>query len=218
MNRPPAHPTGRRLTLTGIVSTYVRLFTESRGWLLVATGAFVACLVAGMVGASLNPTAHNTYLRDAFLGLQPTLEALRQGNDLRAITTIYLRNLSITLFVLGTGALVWPLLMPILLVGANAYLLGVVIILGNQDPSRLVRAVLPHAIFELPALVIASAWSLKMAIGWLMPKATGRRGEVWNRNVFEMIWIIPLLAVMLAVAASIEVLVSARLSGVLGAS
>jgi uncharacterized membrane protein SpoIIM required for sporulation len=64
----------------------------------------------------------------------------------------------------------------------------------------------------LPAVWIAGAWSLKMGLAWLLPAASGRRGAVWATSVLEGLWIVPLITVLLAIAAVVEVLVTLPLN------
>lgn len=213
MNRRPTARPALRLTPRSIASRYASLFHATRGWLALITVLFLASIAAGMLGAAANPARHTELLREATERLQPALEALRTGDNGRAIGIIFWNNLRITLLILGAGMLVFPLVLgiPLIFIGANGYLLGAIMILSQQAPERLLLSILPHGVFELPAVIIAGAWSLKMGAKWLLPAAAGRRGDTWRETVFEGLWIIPLVTVLLAIAALVEVLITGPL-------
>jgi len=191
-----------------VAARYASLFTSSRMWLVAVILLFVAGIVAGVLGATVRPEQHAQFLREATERLRPALDALRAGDSNRAIGMILWNNLRIALLVMGTGALVVFLFMPVVSIGANGYLLGALAIISQQGLDRLLLSVVPHGIFEVPALIIAGAWDLKMGLAWLLPSAAGRRAEVWRSAVFEATWIVPLVTVLLIVAAFVEVLVT----------
>ena len=214
----PARPGPRRTEITPavVLRRYIALFRSSGRWLMLVLVLFVASMVGGVVASWLNPVVHEDFLTRVGESLAPALAALREGQAPQAILLIFWRNVTITLLILGAGALVFLLPLGLLIVGTNAYLLGVILALSDQPLGRLALAIVPHAIFELPALVIAAAWSVKMGITWMLPEAAGRRGDVWRATVQEGLWIAPLLILLLAIAAVVEVLVSGRLSGAIG--
>ncbi len=217
MRQLPTRRTAPRPTPRTIAVRYATLFATSRRWLVLMVIVFVASIVAGMIGARDNRELHTEFLGQVGESMAPALALLRQGDTLGAIIAIFRRNLGVLLLLLGAGALVWPLLFGLVAFAGNGYLLGVVIALSEQPPGRMAAALIPHALFELPALVIAAAWSLKMSVAWLLPAAAGRRGDVWRETVMEGLWIIPLVTVLLIIAAVIEVVISGPLTRALGA-
>jgi stage II sporulation protein M len=210
----PVPRSTRGLSPQAILARYVGLMRASWPWLSITVALFVVSMIGGVVAALVSPDSQAELLRRAAEALQPAVQALRQGDNSRAIGLIFWNNLRSTLLILGTGALVWPLLfgVPLLAVGLNGYLLGVVMVLSEQGLERVLTAILPHGIFELPALWIAGAWSLKMGLAWLLPTASGRRGAVWAASVVEGLWIVPLITVLLAIAAVVEVLITLPLN------
>jgi stage II sporulation protein M len=197
-----------------IIARYAALLALGRRWILATTLLFFACTVGGVLGGLSFPEANQQLIQRVGEMLAPALEALRGGDNWRAIGLIYWNNLRAMLLIMGTGALVFPLAfgLPLLAIGFNGYVLGVVLVLSGQPLDRVLASLVPHAIFELPALFIAGAWSLRMGITWLLPAAAGRRLGVWGDTVAEGLWIVPLIALLLAVAALIEVLISAPLT------
>jgi stage II sporulation protein M len=104
------------------------------------------------------------------------------------------------------------------MIGVTGYLMGTLAVLSSQGIGTVILSLAPHGIFELPALILAGAWSLRMAISWLLPAAAGRRGDVWRGTIVEGLWLIPVIVGLLAIAAVVEVLVTAPLvRGMMGA-
>jgi stage II sporulation protein M len=211
MKPSPTRRTAGGLSPSLVAARYSTLFASTRGWLLIVSLLFVAGVVAGVLGAMVRPEQHAQFLREATERLRPALDALRSGDSGRAISMILWNNLRIALLIMGTGALVVFLFMPVVSIGANGYLLGSLATISQQGLDRLLLSIVPHGVFEVPALIIAGAWGLKMGVAWLLPTAAGRRAEVWRATVFEAAWIVPLVTVLLVVAAVVEVLVTATL-------
>jgi uncharacterized membrane protein SpoIIM required for sporulation len=203
-----------RLALLG---QYRRLLTANWRWLLLMSVVFLASLIGGVIATSQNPAGHRELLSSLLQSerFRPAGAALQSGDWLMATALIFLNNLGVVLLAMLAGILIVTEPLVLWLLNRNAYLVGSVIVLqGSQGPWRLVQTLLPHAIFELPALVIAVTWSLKLAVAWLLPAAGGRRLAVWRATLHEALWLVPLLTGLLLVAAIVEVLISARLSGI----
>lgn len=71
-------------------------------------------------------------------------------------------------------------LVPAINTFANGAMIGVVAAIGGNlaggrvSPGVMVAGIAPHAVFELPALWLASAWGMKLGVSWLLPGASGR--------------------------------------------
>ena len=161
MSPTPTRPVASGRTPGMVVARYVSLFRDTRIWLALVALLFLAGLVAGVFGAMLRPDQHALFLRDMIERLRPALDALHSGDNSRAIGMILWNNLRIALLIMGTGALVVFLFLPIVAIGANGYLLGSVAMMSGHALDRLVLSIVPHGIFEVPALIIAGAWGLK---------------------------------------------------------
>jgi stage II sporulation protein M len=211
MSPAPTPRVTDKLTVATVAARYAALFRDTRPWLMAVTLLFVAGIVAGVLAAVTRPDQLALFLREVTERLRPALEALRTGDSGRAIAMILWNNLRVALLIMGAGALVVFLPAPLIMIGVNGYLLGAVATISGQGLDRVLLSIVPHGIFEVPALVIAGAWSLKMGLNWLLPGAAGRRAEVWRATVFEGVWIVPLVTVLLVVAACVEVLVTGAL-------
>ncbi len=74
----------------------------------------------------------------------------------------------------------------------------------SLDASQILLGLVPHGVFELPAVWLGAAWAMKLALGWLGPSASGRRWEVWQHNAKEALVILALIMVLLGIAAFVE--------------
>ena len=154
-----------------------------------------------------------------FEGLRPVVEQLadvgasvsRADGPLER-TWIYYRNNARAVTVMMLCALV-PFLggvVPVSVSLLNGAILGAVFALAPRlagrslDTGQLALALLPHGVFELPALWLAAAWSLKLALGWTTAGAAGRRWETWTQTGKEAIVILALAMPLLVLAAFIE--------------
>ena len=95
----------------------------------------------------------------------------------------------------------------------NGLLVGMLLGLGGRaggagarglDTGQVLLGLLPHGIFELPAVWLGAAWAMKLSLGWLSPAASGRRWEVWQQNAKEALVVLAVIMVLLAVAAFVE--------------
>ncbi|NCV20760.1 MAG: stage II sporulation protein M [Chloroflexi bacterium] len=78
------------------------------------------------------------------------------------------------------------------------------VIVSAPSPGVMVAGIAPHAVFELPALWLASAWGMKLGVSWLLPGASGRRMLEWRETASEAAYVLVLAAGLLVIAAAIE--------------
>jgi stage II sporulation protein M len=121
---------------------------------------------------------------------------------------IYANNLRATGAMLAAGLLAG--IVPALALFVNGAVVGVVMGLGERlsplavSPLTLALAILPHGIFEVPALWLAGAWGMRLGLSWLQPDAAGRRTHVLARSAIEAGQVFVLAAVLLLIAAFVE--------------
>jgi len=75
----------------------------------------------------------------------------------------------------------------------------------------LVLSLLPHGIFEIPALLISAALGLRLGLEWLLPGAKGIRLKTLKKNVINAFTLLPLILLLLFIAAFAEVFISSRI-------
>lgn len=69
-------------------------------------------------------------------------------------------------------------------------------------------SILPHGVFEFPALILSSTFGLRLGWLWVLPRAKGRRWEVFKRTVIETLTIVPLVLALLVLAAFTEAFIT----------
>ena len=187
------------------------LFVANRWLILLTTGSFCVGLAGGVALANASPAATAEILR----AVAAQFERLGGADGLT--TAAILRNnlrialLSPALAMLSLG--VYPLLVTTL----PGVILGMLVV--QIEAPALIRAlvgvalVLPHGIFELPAIFVGSALSLRLAWSVFRPVPALSTAEnvLWaavNTVKAYVYFVIPLLIL----AAWVEVEVTARLA------
>jgi stage II sporulation protein M len=126
-------------------------------YILILALIFVAAFLAGMVA----PSSTRQQMTDAFKVVTDNYRGLAGG---KLFFTLLLHNVMATIFVLISGVLVG--IIPTFAIGANGFVLGVVYrqtaeVMGY---SKAALKVLPHGVFELPALLIAASYGLWLGV------------------------------------------------------
>ena len=125
-----------------------------RWWIFLAVSLFGAGLVVGLVTPTEVSMPH-----EYMAGLEELSRILVPFSPLTAVI-IFIKNISAMLisFVLS------PLLglVPVLTLAVNGWLIGFISVVVVQEESvgYILAGLLPHGIFELPALIIAQAAAL----------------------------------------------------------
>ena len=189
-------------------------------------------LVAGIITGAL--------LQDTLRGLLQSLfeDMARQAEEIESIPVyqqiffIFGNNAGVAVlcgFVPGIfsalppwiGALISPLIMLF-----NGFVIGVAPAMIGMSWSHFVIAILPHGVFELPALVLASAVGikfglsvLKATIGFVFPPYGVSRDEAFLREVkpgWKCLKLFAVIIPLLVLAGIIEIVVSVRVTALLG--
>jgi stage II sporulation protein M len=107
---------------------------------------------------------------------------------------------------------------PFFMVVANGFVLGYVILFVAGISDRLgesilvlIAGLLPHAIFEIPAFLLAAVLGLSLGLDWLGDEARGQRVQTLKRTFLGSIKYFALVLALLVIAAVIEVFISGKL-------
>jgi stage II sporulation protein M len=188
---------------------YGALLWGGRRWVTVAVLLFLGGCAAGYVAATTQP-------QRIIELIQPVLERLgsigerivNSGSPYQRTWILFQNNVGAVLAMIA-GGVVFGLL-PAFGALQTGALLGIVAGLGASlspvaaTPRMLVLSILPHAVFELPAVWLATAWGMKLGLSWLAPSAEGRRALVFRTAVLEAAQVFALAVVLLFVAALVE--------------
>ncbi len=156
------------------------LLKTNRRLMAITAGSFILGLVAGALLAVLYPEATHSLLR-------AYAEQVERLGDLDTITTgaILGNNLRIVLLS-PLLALLTLGLYPLLVVALPGVLLGMLAVqIEAAIPLKVfvgLALVLPHGIFEIPAIVIGSALSLRFILSLVfpVPSLTTVENAVWS--------------------------------------
>ncbi|WP_167859678.1 stage II sporulation protein M [Paenibacillus cymbidii] len=188
-----------------------------RALLLYARGMkhyFIAATLVFAVGIWLGAQDYGSFshLIDSQKDrLQSIVNALSQGEyqNLKMFLFIFLNNSIVTTLIMFTGAFL--MIMPLYSLLTNGMLLGHLAAINDHQLGRFFQAVLPHGIIEIPAILIASAFGIRLGVLTLqaflsLPFPT-RRARAGGKLLAFFRVSIPLLLVLVAllfVAAVIE--------------
>ena len=128
-----------------------------RRYLPILTLIFVAAFLAGM----LAPSPTRQQMTDTFQVVADNYRGLAGG---KLFFTILLHNVMASIIVLISGVIVG--IIPTFAIGANGFLLGVVYRQAAEVAGywKAALKVLPHGVFELPALLLAASYGLWLGV------------------------------------------------------
>ena len=157
---------------------------------------FAAAFLAGM----LAPSSTRQQLTDAFQVVAENYRGLAGG---KLFFIILFHNVMSSMFVLISGVLVG--IIPTFATGANGFLLGVVYrqtaeVVGYWKAAL---KVLPHGVFEIPALLIAASYGLWLGMAVIRrmrgEESTSIRSHVGHASRQYVAVVLPLLIVAAAI-------------------
>lgn len=129
-------------------------------YLLILSVLFSAAFLAG----ALAPSSTRQQMTEAFRVVADNYRGLAGG---KLFFTILLHNVMASIIVLISGVLLG--IIPTFAIGANGFVLGVVYRQSSEmvSYSKAALKVLPHGVLEVPALLIAASYGLRLGINVL---------------------------------------------------
>jgi uncharacterized membrane protein SpoIIM required for sporulation/ABC-type transport system involved in multi-copper enzyme maturation permease subunit len=133
---------------------------------------------------------------------------LAQAHRHLPASLIFLNNLRATFMVLLAGIVTFSVLgiiVYLINVGLIGAVLGILKIIGFSPTLLFVSGLLPHGIFEIPALILASAVVLRMGAVFVTPQTGKSMGQIVLEQLADWLKVfLGLVVPLLAVAALIE--------------
>lgn len=170
-----------------------------RGWILVAVGLFATGAAFGL--------AMPENVADVFADDLAAIEELAKLLGPFKITTavfIFLKNVTALLF----SFIFSPLfcLVPVIALTVNGWLLSFVsvTVIKQESVGLLLAALLPHGIFELPALIIGEAAALSFGTMAITALVSKKRRDQLSPNLKQNVKYLALAFALLLPAAIIE--------------
>jgi stage II sporulation protein M len=191
--------------------TYLKnIYLDNREWIRFAVKWFGFAMIVGAITFFVRPELIHD-IADIFeskFGETPP-------QDTNLATEIFVQNATACAIALIGGLLFG--ISSFFTILLNGFIIGFVILTLYTIPGDPIRNIgivtlglIPHGIFEIPALMLASALGLRLGTEWLRRESEGRRWSVFGKNVERVIATIPLLALLLLIAAFVEVFVSGK--------
>lgn len=136
---------------------------EMKKYYVITTAVFFASIAAGYVFALLDIDG----ARSVFMELASILSVAKDFGPLETFLFIFLNNSSKALAIILLGFFFG--IIPLLSLGANGLILGVVLAVIQVDRSGkavlgAILSLLPHGIFEMPAIIICSGLGLMLGV------------------------------------------------------
>jgi stage II sporulation protein M len=190
----------------------LRLLWGGWRWILASVLLFCLSALAGWWAAQSDPERMIEALRPVFQQLGG-LGARVGGSEspVERWWLIYRNNARAVSIMMACGLIpVFGAIFPAFAMVVNGALLGVVVGLGTRlspraaDPAQLVLGLAPHGVFELPAIWLAGAWAMRLALSWLAPGDFEARWDHVKRTAREAIIVLGVAIALLLVAAAIE--------------
>lgn len=144
------------------IRTFWRDLKSNRSMLLVSTILFAVGIIAGIL--LVEPLGN--YLKEQLQQLQIVKQQLDQGQhvELNYFVFIFLNNAIKSILIIYLGFFIG--IVPVFFLVMNGMIIGFLLRTYDmqvQDVVTLiVKGLLPHGIFEIPAILIAAAYSLRL--------------------------------------------------------
>jgi stage II sporulation protein M len=183
------------------------LKAEKRLILIVAVLFFVSSLIGFLYADSILAFCKKNKI-DLFAQFANMIQQFQKDKTYHnAFSMIFFNNLQASLVMIASGITFG--LLPILLISFNGFLLGIVLSVAShsagQNPLQLfVTHILPHGIFELPAVFLASALGLRLGILIIRSLFLQGNKEAWKQFAFRLQSLLVLITGLLIVAALVE--------------
>jgi stage II sporulation protein M len=187
-----------------LFSYYRRIISQNRLWLKVAILAIFFGFLFGFISPILGLSP--SVLIDAMnKNLQNISDQLTSKGTVERILIIWENNLQVTTLMVLLGFFLG--FFPFFSLYINGFLIGYTVYLGtivDHQPWLLALGILPHGIIEIPTVILAASFGMRLGLQWLLPKARGKRKRMLNEALLDCMAILALSYILLLFAAVIE--------------
>ncbi len=191
-----------------------RVIAENRSWLFMATAIFLSCSIAFYFTPVFSDPASEPVLDAQLEGLEGLFSLIMDTSPPIGIALIFMNNFLSMAQMLLLGFLAG--VSPLVTLGLNGALVGALLSFSTQEGVPLLAMIafglLPHGIFELFAFFLCAAIGLKFGYHCVASPLPGKtRGQSFRFIWKEAISILPLVVLLLVIAAAVEILITPRL-------
>jgi stage II sporulation protein M len=137
--------------------------------------------------------------------------------DFTMVVKIFINNSTSALLMIFGGVFLG--LIPIFAIFLNGFIIGYVLIGSLLSlPADIIKTVyvsfatiLPHGVFEIPAILFSAALGMRFGIEWMQKTSACHRDSMFRKTFIQAVTAVPVLMLILFVAAILEVFVSSRI-------
>lgn len=199
----------------------MELLKRNKSFILVGVILFVIGGIAGYTVYLNNPDLGNLEGSSIFSGLEQKISFFQNLNILGKIIFIFLNNLLVALISVFLGAILG--LFPIFIALMNGFVVGIVAgkVLESNGIGYLLVGLVPHGIFEIPAILIAIGLGLKFGyliistiISILLGKPT--KDNEFKLFIRELKPAFKIILILLCIGAFVEILITPLLITIIG--
>jgi len=199
----------------------MELLKRNKSFILVGVILFVIGGIAGYTVYLNNPDLANLEGSSIFSGLEQKISFFQNLNILGKIIFIFLNNLLVALISVFLGAILG--LFPIFIALMNGFVVGIVAgkVLESNGIGYLLVGLVPHGIFEIPAILIAIGLGLKFGyliistiISILLGKST--KDNEFKLFIRELKPAFKIILILLCIGAFVEILITPLLITIIG--
>lgn len=183
-----------------------------KGYILFVSAMFILSTLMGCWYASINPELAT----QAFAEINELFGIIKGLNPLVIMLIIFLNNSIKCLIALSLG--IGFGLIPLAFVTYNGFLIGMIVFITERTEGILciLAALVPHAIIELPMILLSAAIGVKLGhdlLNTLQGKRVDMKKEFKRGALFYIYWILPLLFIAAAVETFVTPLIVAMVVG-----
>jgi len=165
--------------------------------------AFITGIPAGILAYPLIKDTLPSLLKYAFAGVLT-------GSTAEIILKVFLRNTTASLIMLLTGI---TIITPLALLALNGLFVGLILQFAQErgiSTIKIISGIIPHGIFELPAIFLSAALGIRVGIAIVTSKGA-RKKAGWRAFKEASAAYIAVVIPLLIIAAAVEILVSRNL-------
>ena len=176
-------------------------------WVIIASSLFIIGIGAGLVLSAITPDDINGLLSEELAALEE-LSTILEPFQMTTAIFIFLKNASVLLFSFIFSPILC--LLPVLALAFNGLLLSYVSVIVVQEESLgfLLSGILPHGIFEIPAIIIGEAAALSFGAMTIIALISKNRRKLLLPNLKQNLKYLLLAFVLLVPAAIIETFIT----------
>lgn len=183
--------------------------TDNKKYIVNSTVIFTISIIIGYIFINKdNPFIMSSL--ETFIKMAEEIKA--NDSTLFSIVTIFKNNLLVAIFMIFLG--IFFGILPIMLLVFNGLLIGflikIIIVDSGQTIGYILVGIIPHGIFELPAIIISAAFGIRLGVSIIrLIQGELTKNKTFNRALFlHVIKQTPtiglIVTVMLLLAAVIE--------------